>query len=73
MKPRSIVPVPPDLIGIYQVREDEPLLQLSQRLVDGAHAFRVVTRVDGGDRAAREKVIDLAYSATRNTARRERV
>src|SRR3989454_12292780 len=60
MKPRHIVAVPPRLVELDHVHEDEPALASVERLLDQAIGVPVGRRVLAGDAPAREQVVDLA-------------
>ena len=68
-----VVAVPPALVELDHVGEQEPPRHGAQRALDGAIAGRVPRRVQAGDPAAREEIVDLPHPHPRDVRRHQPV
>ena len=73
MKPRHVVSVPPRLVELDHVHEDEPRVDAGERLLDQPVGVIVRRRVLARDMPPREQVVHFADAHAGNPRRREPV
>src|SRR5712691_11766527 len=73
MKPRNIVPVPEELVEIYKIGKEEPIVRPAEPAENERESLGVVSAMLGRDRAPSEQIVHLADAGARNVRVRQRI